>query len=142
MWTNVVGKDRDVGYTMLRVSDDQEWQPWNLGNPLYNLALAPVFEWGIAIYDLELDEVKAGNKTKTELRRDLKAMGKRSPASSARTTSPPAVAALTGSFGPALAGTLTANAIRNIWAHAVIFCGHFPTGPTLHRGHDRGRDPR
>ena len=29
---------------------------------------------------------------------------------------------------PALLGTLTANAIRNVWAHAVIFCGHFPDG--------------
>ena len=24
--------------------------------------------------------------------------------------------------------TLTANVLRNIWANAVIFCGHFPDG--------------
>ena len=23
---------------------------------------------------------------------------------------------------------MTANAIRNVWAHSVIFCGHFPDG--------------
>ena len=37
-------------------------------------------------------------------------------------------AALAGSGKHALAATLTANAARNIWAHAVIFCGHFPAG--------------
>jgi NADPH-dependent stearoyl-CoA 9-desaturase len=26
-WTNVVGKDRDVGYTILRLSRDQPWHP-------------------------------------------------------------------------------------------------------------------
>jgi linoleoyl-CoA desaturase len=35
---------------------------------------------------------------------------------------------LTGSGKQALYGTLAANAIRNVWAHAVIFCGHFPEG--------------
>jgi len=129
VWTNVVGKDRDVGYTILRMSDDQVWRPWNLGNPLYNALLAPVFEWGIAIYDLELDEVQAGNKTKTELRRDLKAMGKKVARQFGKDyLATPLAAALTGSFVPALVGTLTANAIRNVWAHAVIFCGHFPEG--------------
>ena len=41
----------------------------------------------------------------------------------------PAVAeVLTGSGKAALVGTLLANGLRNIWAHAVIFCGHFPEG--------------
>jgi len=31
-------------------------------------------------------------------------------------------------FLPVLAGNLTANLVRNVWTHAVIFCGHFPTG--------------
>ena len=76
-WTNVVGKDRDVGYNILRVDPKQEWQPWNLGNPLYNALLAPVFEWGIAVYDLELQDFAEGKKSKTDLRRDLKAMGRK-----------------------------------------------------------------
>jgi hypothetical protein len=29
---------------------------------------------------------------------------------------------------PCLLGNLTANVTRNIWAHTVIFCGHFPAG--------------
>ena len=27
-----------------------------------------------------------------------------------------------------LLGNLTANVVRNVWTHAVIFCGHFPDG--------------
>src|SRR5215218_6921461 len=26
-WTNVIGKDRDVGYSVLRMSEDQKWTP-------------------------------------------------------------------------------------------------------------------
>ncbi len=128
-WTNVVGKDRDVGYSILRMSEDQPWKPWNLGNPLYNALLAPVFEWGIAVYDLELDEYQAGRKSKAELRKDLKAVGRKVVRQFTKDyVATPGVALLTGSALPALAGTLTANAIRNVWAHAVIFCGHFPDG--------------
>src|SRR6476619_1769873 len=48
-WTNVVGKDNDVGYNLLRMDPKQEWQPWNLGNPISNALLAPIFEWGIEV---------------------------------------------------------------------------------------------
>ena len=118
-----------MGYNILRMDPKQEWQPWNLGNPLYNALLAPIFEWGIAVYDLELQDFAEGKKSKTDLRRDLKAMGRKIATQFAKDyVATPAVAALTGSFVPALLGTLTANAIRNVWAHAVIFCGHFPDG--------------
>ncbi|MGK7222220.1 fatty acid desaturase family protein [Kocuria flava] len=128
-WTNVVGKDRDVGYNIFRVDRDQPWQWWNLGNPVYNMLLAPVFEWGIAIYDLELDEVRAGRKSRGELRQGLKALGRKFLRQSAKDyVATPAAAAVTGSARQALAATLTANAARNVWAHAVIFCGHFPEG--------------
>ncbi|MFE7629374.1 fatty acid desaturase family protein [Kocuria sp. NPDC057446] len=128
-WTNVVGKDRDVGYTILRMDEDQEWTPRNLGNPLYNALLAPVFEWGIAIYDLELDEYREGRKPKAELMRGVKALGAKFLKQAAKDyAATPAAATLTGSGKQALAATLTANAVRNVWAHAVIFCGHFPAG--------------
>ncbi|MGQ1837848.1 fatty acid desaturase family protein [Kocuria turfanensis] len=128
-WTNVVGKDRDVGYTILRMDEDQPWTPRNLGNPLYNALLAPVFEWGIAIYDLELDEVREGRKPVAELKRGLKALGAKFVKQAAKDyVATPAAAAVTGSAKQALTATLTANAARNIWAHAVIFCGHFPAG--------------
>ena len=31
-------------------------------------------------------------------------------------------------FAPVLLGNLTANLVRNVWSHAIIFCGHFPDG--------------
>src|SRR6476469_5927620 len=63
-WTNVVGKDNDVGYNLLRMDEQQPWKPINLANPLLNALLAPVLAWGIAIYDLELVDYKEGRKSK------------------------------------------------------------------------------
>ncbi|MHA7282658.1 fatty acid desaturase family protein [Arthrobacter sp. TMS2-4] len=128
-WTNVIGKDRDIGYNLLRMDPDQPWRPFNLGNPLYNAILAPVFEWGIALYDLEIPEYKEGLKSKKDMNRDLKAVGVKVVKQFSKDyAATPAVAMLTGSGKQALYGTLAANAIRNFWAHAVIFCGHFPDG--------------
>ncbi|WP_314193098.1 acyl-CoA desaturase [uncultured Arthrobacter sp.] len=128
-WTNVVGKDNDVGYNLLRMDEDQPWTPRALGNPLYNAILAPIFEWGIAVYDLELVEYKEGKKSKEAMARDLKALGVKALKQFTKDyAATPAVAMLTGSGKQALYGTLTANAVRNVWAHAVIFCGHFPEG--------------
>ena len=38
-YTNVVGLDDDVGYGIMRVTRDQRWEPWMIGNPVYNLLL-------------------------------------------------------------------------------------------------------
>lgn len=128
-WTNVVGKDNDVGYNLLRMDEDQPWTPRALGNPLYNAILAPIFEWGIAVYDLEIVDYKEGKKSKEAMVRDLKALGVKALKQFTKDyAATPAVAMLTGSGKQALYGTLTANAVRNVWAHAVIFCGHFPEG--------------
>ena len=128
-WTNVIGKDKDVGYNLLRMSPDQPWRPFNLGNPLWNAILAPVFEWGIAIYDLELVDYREGTKSKAALVKDLKAMGRKALRQFTKDyAATPIVAMVTGSGKQALWGTLAANAVRNVWAHAVIFCGHFPDG--------------
>ncbi|NUO34334.1 MAG: acyl-CoA desaturase [Dermatophilaceae bacterium] len=128
-WTNVLGKDKDVGYSLLRMDEDQPWRPHNLGNPLYNMVLAPFFEWGIAIYDLELEAYQEGEKSKADLVRDLKATGRKVLRQFTKDyAATPLAAAPFGSSKQALIGTFTANAIRNVWAHSVIFCGHFPDG--------------
>jgi NADPH-dependent stearoyl-CoA 9-desaturase len=126
-WTNVVGKDRDVGYTLVRMSDDQPWTRSNLLQPLWNLLLAPVFDWGIALYDLELDEMQAGRKPASKVRAQAKAMGAKVLKQSAKDFV--VWPLLSGSSAaPALAGNVAANVARNIWSHTVIFCGHFPEG--------------
>ena len=59
-YTNILGMDDDVGYGMLRVTRDQRWKPFNLGNLLYNTILAIGFEWGVALQHLELGKVAKG----------------------------------------------------------------------------------
>src|SRR3954471_8259762 len=128
-WTNVLGKDKDVGYSTLRMAEDQPWRPFNILNPAINLVLAPFFEWGIAIYDLELEAVKEGEKSKEDLKKDLKAVGRKVLRQFTKDyVATPVAAVPFGSGKQALLGTFTANAIRNVWAHSVIFCGHFPDG--------------
>src|SRR3954449_11074806 len=73
-WTNVLGKDRDIGYSLLRVSPEQRWHPVYLLQPFYNLLLALVFEYGIAIYDLELERIPAGDKSPKEAWTQLRAV--------------------------------------------------------------------
>jgi fatty acid desaturase len=129
-WTNVVGKDRDVGYTMLRISAEQPWKLRHLANPVMNAVLAPFFEWGIAAYDLEMDQVIAGKKSKRALLGDLRNVGKKAAKQVLKDYVVTPV--LAGpSFVPALAGTFTANTVRNLWSHAIIFCGHFPDGAEM-----------
>ena len=53
-YTNVIGKDNDLGYGIMRVDEDQRWVPFYLAQPLWNFINACFFEYGIAAYDLEL----------------------------------------------------------------------------------------
>ena len=128
-WTNVLGKDKDVGYSTLRMAEEQPWRPHNILNPVINGILAPFFEWGIAIYDLELEAVQQGEKSKEDLKKDLKALGRKVVRQFTKDYAATPLAAVPfGSGKQALLGTFTANAIRNVWAHSIIFCGHFPDG--------------
>ena len=53
-YTNIVGKDNDLGYGIMRVDEEQRWHPFYLAQPLWNFINACFFEYGIAAYDLEL----------------------------------------------------------------------------------------
>ncbi len=129
-WTNVVGKDKDVGYDLLRMDESQPWTPNALANPLYNLVLMPFFEWGIALYDLELPAWQEGEKSTEAVKRDLRLTAKKALQQFTKdyAATPVAAQLVSRSGRNALIGTFAANCIRNSWAHAVIFCGHFPDG--------------
>lgn len=126
-YTNVLGKDRDIGYSALRVSPEQPWHPVYLAQPFYNAVLATFFEWGIAIYDVELERAWRGEKSWGQALVQLRGvLGK-----ARRQVAKDYVAfpLLAGPFFlPVLLGNLTANVARNVWAHTVIFCGHFSEG--------------
>lgn len=127
-YTNVVGKDNDLGYGIMRVDEDQPWHPLHLGQPLWNLVNACFFEYGIAAYDLELGRnLKEGRHRDPEFRARARAVGRkiRRQVLKDYVLHP----LLSGpSFLSTLAATFTANLVRNLWSHSVIMCGHFPEG--------------
>jgi linoleoyl-CoA desaturase len=126
-FTNVRGKDRDLGYSVMRITPEQEWKPADLIQPLTNVGLSLIFEWGIALYDLEVDRVKEGSKSKEQLKEDLKGLWRKARRHLAKDYV--LFPALSGpGFLHTAAANLTANVVRNVWSHAVIFCGHFPDG--------------
>jgi linoleoyl-CoA desaturase len=126
-YTNVVGKDRDVGYGILRLSEEQNWRPYYLGNPVYNFLLSLLFQWGVALHDLEVEKVASGEKSKKDVWQQLKGIGRKMRRQFTKDYL--VFPALAGPFfAPVLVGNLTANFVRNVWSHAVIFCGHFPDG--------------
>ena len=126
-YTNVVGLDDDIGYGIMRLTRDQKWERWMIGNPVYNFLLGTLFEWGVALHGVETTKWRKGEKSLGEVGKDLKIIGRK-------------VGKQVGKdyiVFPALAGrnwkhTLGANAvanlIRNYWSYMVIFCGHFPDG--------------
>jgi NADPH-dependent stearoyl-CoA 9-desaturase len=74
-FTNIRGKDRDLGYEIMRIDPHQKWHPVYLLQPLYNLVLMGFFEWGVALHDLNFDAIRAGEKSKKKVNAELKAIG-------------------------------------------------------------------
>ncbi len=74
-FTNIRGKDRDLGYEIMRIDPHQRWHPIYLFQPLYNLLLMGFFEWGVALHDLNFDAIKSGEKSKQQLVEELQAIG-------------------------------------------------------------------
>jgi fatty acid desaturase len=127
MWTNVVGRDRDVGYGVLRMSEQQRWSPATLGQPIYAAVLALLFEWGVALHDLEIEKIQDGTKTLAEARPQLAEVGRKAGRQALKDYV--LFPALAGPFFlPVLTGNAVANVTRNLWSFAIIFCGHFPDG--------------
>jgi linoleoyl-CoA desaturase len=165
-YTNILGKDRDLGYEIMRIDPHQKWHPVYLFQPLYNLALAALFEWGVATHDLDFEAIKKREKSKEQLKREIKGMlrkgrqqivkdyiawplisaladaavrtgieARRRPgvrervARRLRRRPAPSQAILesaSATFRATLRADVTANVVRNVWAYAIIFCGHFP----------------
>jgi NADPH-dependent stearoyl-CoA 9-desaturase len=170
-YTNIRGKDRDLGYDIMRIDPRQKWHPVYLAQPFYNLVLMALFEWGVAFHDLDLEAIRKGDKARKELVEDLKGI-----AGKARTqivkdyVAWPLVSALASTavglavdaaadrregrrerlarvvrrrehkpglgeralargretYRATVWANVTANVVRNLWSHAIIFCGHFP----------------
>jgi NADPH-dependent stearoyl-CoA 9-desaturase len=70
-FTNIRGKDKDLGYEIMRIDPQQKWHPVYLFQPIYNLALAAFFEWGVALHDLDFEAIRTGKKSKAQVKREL-----------------------------------------------------------------------
>ncbi len=129
-YTNVIGKDNDLGYGIMRVDEEQRWHPFHLGQPLWNFVNACLFQYGIAAYDLNLGATIKKKQTKDpEFQKALKGvLGKIKKQVTKDYVVHPLLSLPTGSFLPTLLANATANVVRNVWSHSVIMCGHFPEG--------------
>ncbi|OZM72076.1 fatty acid desaturase [Amycolatopsis antarctica] len=170
-YTNIRGKDKDLGYEIMRIDPHQAWHPAYLFQPFYNLLLMAFFEWGVAVHDMDVEAIRAGKKPWKDVWHDIKGISGKArdqivkdylgwPLVSALATTaarrlthreprslPSAVrdrvrgrrgrgalraharAArddLAGTFATTFWANVTANIVRNVWAHSIIFCGHFP----------------
>ncbi|WP_405161209.1 fatty acid desaturase [Nocardia sp. NBC_01499] len=125
-YTNVLGKDEDLGFGILRMTRDETWRPVHLVQPLANLVLAATFEWGIALHDWSIEKELSGTP-KGLMSEPNREFGRK--IARQMTKDFLLFPALTGpAFMSTLKANATANLVRNLWSYAVIFCGHFPDG--------------
>lgn len=125
-YTNVLGKDHDIGYGILRMSDDQEWEPRFVFNPILAGLLSTFFQHFVAVQSLKLEDyliykTKTGEQLKEEFKPTWKKMRKQ------LVKDYLLFPALAGPFAPfVFTGNVAANLARNLWSSQVIFNGHFP----------------
>jgi len=140
-YTNILGKDRDLGYSLLRMTPEQKWKPRHWLQPLANLMLAMGFQYGVGSHDLELGRYKHGAIPKPvfkeRLNRFVSKVGKQWFKDYLLF---PALALW--SAPRVLAGNFAANLIRNLWTYVVIFCGHFTEHVTIYREQDCRNETR
>ncbi len=126
-YTNILGKDRDFGYTILRLSDEQKWHPFFLFQPLWNAILALAFEFGVGGHDIQVERLLNGTMSWQEFKARSKPFHRKIRKQLAKDYV--LFPLLTFWNAPrVLLGNLLANLIRNLWSYAIIFCGHFPNG--------------
>jgi fatty acid desaturase len=171
-YTNIRGKDKDLGYEIMRIDPAQKWNPVYLAQPIYNLILAALFEWGVALHDLDFEAIRKGHKPKHQVKRELKGIAGKAKAQVVKdyiawplvsavaataidvviesrrqrkrprgllgrvqrrkrpsrwaTVAEAALESGAKTFRQTAKADATANIVRNVWAYAIIFCGHFP----------------
>jgi NADPH-dependent stearoyl-CoA 9-desaturase len=125
VFSNIVGVDDDLGFRVIRVTRDQEWQRSTLLQPLGAVLLAMAFEWGVALHGLisvqDQEKSDAGKSAQKSalIRKMARQAGKDYvlfPALSRRR------------WWRTLGANVVANGLRSAWAYIVIVCGHFVDG--------------
>jgi NADPH-dependent stearoyl-CoA 9-desaturase len=92
---------------------------------VYAFLLMVLFQYGVALHELESERIRAGEITLADKRDILDGIWRKTKRQLLKDYV--AFPLLAGPFAPfVFAGNLTANLVRNIWAFMIIFCGHFP----------------
>lgn len=124
-YTNIVGKDRDLGYGILRIVREQKWNPYYLGNLLWAILVMFLFEWGVVFYELKVETMWTGRHWWNDIKNVLPDVIQKIAIQSTKDYL--IFPLLSGPlFITTLLGNALANVIRNVWAFVIIFCGHFP----------------
>lgn len=129
-FTNIVERDHDVGYHLIRVTDEQSWTPSDRYNPLKTMILALGFEWAVAFHDIQIsvDEYVDSTENHAILQQKSRALWIKIMRQVGKDyiALPAGVGLALGrsSAVSTLSGNVTANIVRNLWTWAVIFCGH------------------
>ena len=127
-YTNILGRDNDLGYGIMRVDEGQEWKPRYLVQPVWNFVTACIFEWGIAMYDLDLgDHIRDKRAMSPEKKAEARVTLRKVAGQVAKDYVVWPALSLRG-WKTTLAANATANLTRNVWSHSIIMCGHFPEG--------------
>jgi len=124
-YTNIVGKDHDVGYGLIRDSEQQKWEPRFLLNVPMAMQLMVFFEWYVGAQNLHLeDAIVYKTKSWKEVWKDSAKLRKKVVRQVGKDyvffpliAGPNAI--------PVFLGNAVANVIRSLWSSAVIFNGHF-----------------
>jgi fatty acid desaturase len=124
-YTNIVGKDRDFGYAIFRVSEEIEWRPPHKRQLISFAVISMLFQLSIAFHKLEYEKIREKRFNMEEKKSFLKATFKKW----WKQTFKDYVffPLLAGPFfWKIMLGNALANLGRNLWASAIIYCGHFP----------------
>lgn len=123
-FTNVIGKDRDYGYALLRLSDDEKWKPAHTLQFINYILLSVFFQWGVGLHELESERIRRGEIKISDKKQFLKEFFRKGGRQAFKDYL--FFPLITLPVAPVvLAGNVSANLMRNLWSSTVIFCGHF-----------------
>ena len=139
--TNILGRDHDLGYGMLRVTEKQPWYRFTSIQTFFYGLLAPVFQWGVAVHHMDIERLFVGKMPKQDMDAKVKPFLKKS----ARQLFKDYVffpALALWHWPQVLAGNALANLLRNLWTNIIIFCGHFPKGVKVYTQDEVAQESR
>lgn len=127
-YTNILGKDRDYGYDVLRLSDETLWRPIHRFQFVKYFVLSLIFEWAVSLHEMNFEAIERGEQKYSDKKPYIRALFKKWGKQTFKDyVFFPCLALLAGPmFVSTLVGNFLANLIRNLWTSTVIFCGHFP----------------